>query len=313
MKRFINLGIVTCALLVASCNNGRQQDKGADTADSAKTVSITHELGTVEVPLNPKRVVVLDFGELENLDAIGIKPVAIAKAGMPAYLKKFQEDTSIADVGSIVEISLEKINEAKPDLIILGGRLRDSYGALSKIAPTIYPKWDTDDVLGALQKNTSDLGKIFGREDDMQKAFDDLKSKAEAVKKKASGSDLKALILLHNNGRFSAYGSKSRFGIIHDVLGVKEAKPGLSTHIHGNVASNEFIQQTNPDILYIIDRSAAIGDKPLKREDIENKLVRETKAFKNGKIVYLDSEAWYSSGTGLASIGIMIDEIGKSL
>lgn len=312
MKKLINLGVLVCALLLASCNNGNQ-NKTEHSEDSTKTVSISHELGTVEVPLNPKRVVVLDFGGLENLDALGIKPVGIAKAGMPQYLSKYKDDASIADVGSIVEVSLEKINELKPDLIILGGRLRDSYEALSKIAPTIYPAWDPNNMMNAFKKNTDNLGKIFDREADMQKAFDDIKNKAETLKQKASKSELKALILLHNNGRFSAYGSKSRFGIIHDVLGVKEAKPGLGTHIHGNVASNEFIQQTNPDILYIIDRSAAIGDKPLKRQDIENKLIRETNAFKNGKIIYLNSEAWYSSGTGVGSINIMIDEIDKSL
>lgn len=312
MKKIINLGVWVCALLLVSCNNSPKNNT-ENSESSAKSVNITHELGTVEVPLHPKRVVVLDFGELENLDAIGIKPVGIAKVGMPVYLKKFKDDTSIADVGSIVEINLEKINELKPDLIILGGRLRDSYEALSKIAPTIYPAWDTNNMLGALEKNANDIGKIFGREADMQKAFDEIKNKAEFVRTKASKSDMKALILLHNNGRFSAYGSKSRFGIIHDVMGIKEARMGLSTHIHGNVASNELIQQINPDILYVIDRSAAIGDKPLKKEDIENKLVRETKAFKNGKIIYLNSEAWYSSGTGFSSVNIMIDEIDKSL
>lgn len=305
MKKTLSLFSVIIAFAFASCN---QQAKETSTGE---TVTITHSLGTTEVPLNPQRVVVLHFGALENLDAIDVKPVALTKTGLPKYLAKYN-DESIVDVGNLMEIDLEKINEAKPDLIIIGSRLKDSYDALSKIAPTIHAETDYNDVMGSLKKNLSDLGKIFGKETELNKAYADIEAKAEGVRNKAAQSNDKALVILHNKGKFSAYGSKSRFGIVHDVLGVKEAIEGLDTHIHGNSASNEFIQQTNPDILFVVDRSSAIGDNPLKKEDVENKLIQQTNAYKNNKIIYLNSEAWYLSGGGIASTNIMIDEIGTA-
>lgn len=307
MKKAIGLFAAALVLVFTSCNSGQQS--GSEENANNETVTVTHNLGTIEVPVNPQRVVVLEFGALENLDAIGVKPVAIAKNALPDYLSKFKDDESIEDVGNITEVDIEKINELQPDLIIIGGRLAESYETLSKIAPTYNHANDTEDILGSLKNNLNNLGQIFNKEEEFKKAFDEIKTKAEEVHANASVSDEKALVVLHNKGRFSAYGSKSRFAIVHDVLGVKEAKPGLDTHTHGNVASNEFIQQVNPDILFVIDRSAAIGDQALNKEDVENKLIQQTNAYKNDKIVYLDSQAWYLSGTGIISVNMMIDEV----
>lgn len=307
MKKTIGLLAVAFMFVFAACNSGQQN--GSQESAGSETVTVTHNLGTIEVPVNPQRVVVLEFGALENLDAIGVKPVAIAKNALPDYLSKYKEDESIEDVGNITEVDIEKINELQPDLIIIGGRLAESYETLSKIAPTYNHANNTEDILGSLENNLTNLGQIFNKEEKFKKAFDEIKTKVEAVHANASASDDEALVVLHNKGRFSAYGSKSRFAIVHDVLGVKEAKPGLDTHIHGNVASNEFIQQVNPDILFVIDRSAAIGDQALNKEDVENKLIQQTNAYKNDKIVYLDSQAWYLSGTGITSVNMMIDEV----
>lgn len=308
MKNVIGLFAAVLLMVFTSCNSGQQE--GGSSEGSQETVSVTHNLGTIEVPVNPQRVVVLEFGALENLDAIGVKPVGIAKRALPDYLSKFKDDASIEDVGNITEADIEKINELQPDLIIIGGRLAESYETLSKIAPTYNHANNTEDILGSLENNLTNLGKIFDKEEELKNAFNEIKTKADAVKEKADASEDKALVVLHNKGRFSAYGSKSRFAIVHDVLGVKEAKEGLDTHTHGNVASNEFIQQTNPDILFVIDRSAAIGDQALNKADVENKLIQQTNAYKNDKIVYLNSQAWYLAGTGITSVNMMIDEVG---
>jgi len=228
-------------------------------------------------------------------------------------LNEYENDTSVADLGNLVEVSMEKINELQPDLIVIGGRLSDSYEAMSQIAPTIVPASIVDGQINALEKNLSDLGKIFDSQAVYDSALADIREKAANVREKVEQSGNDALIVLHNRGRFSAYGSGSRFGILHDALGAEEAEKGLDTDIHGVRVSNEFIQETNPDILYIVDRSAAIGDQPLNKSEIENELIQQTNAYKNDKIIYLDPEAWYlSGGGGVKSLNIMIDEVANS-
>lgn len=310
MKIYSTVLAICAIATLSSCKN----DTKTQDADSAtNTVSITHGLGTDEVPQNPERVVVLNFATLENLELINANVVGIPKQAVPKYLNHFAQDTDITNVGSLVEVNLETINELQPDLIISGTRLSDSYPAFSKIAPTIYNNFDTTNPLGSLKKDLDALGSIFNEKEVFNKAYNDLETKIAGTKTKIATSNETALVVLHNKGRFSAYGSGSRFGLVHDILGVKEAAPGLDTHLHGMRASSEFIQKTDPDILFVVDRSAAIGDQPLNKADIENELIQRTKAFKNNKIIYLNSEAWYLSGTGgIASMNIMVDEVASA-
>ena len=298
------------AIIALSGCTGNQQQREA----TGETVTVIHSLDTVQVPVNPQRVVVLDFSALENLDYLGIKPVAIPKSGVPSHLSKYKNDPAIADVGTVVEVNLEKINELHPDLIIIGGRLADFYKDLSAIAPVIYPTvMGTTDFLGAFKANLDDLGRIFGQQDELDRAFAEIEMKVAEVKTKVESADERALILLHNRGRFSAYGSGSRFGIIHDVLGFQEAEKGLGTHVHGTPVSSEFVQKANPDIIFIVDRSMIVGNAVMDKEEVENKLVRQTNAAQNGKIFYLNPEVWYLAGGGIASVNMMIDEVSQAL
>lgn len=305
MKKILLLFIVASLTLV-SCKNPSKSQHAA----SENTVEITHSLGKTHVPLNPERIVALDFATIENLNQIGVSIIGMPKLAVPTHLKDFESNDEITNVGSLVEVNLELINELNPDLIIIGGRLRDSYKSLSRIAPTIITNFETSDPVGALRKDLENLGEIFDKEGEYGDLLMELEHKIDEAQKTIQDSDKKALVVLHNRGRFSAYGSGSRFGLIHDVLGVREAAKGLDTHLHGTRASSEFIKETNPDILFVVDRSAAIGEQALDVEVVENELIQRTNAYQNGKIIYLNSEAWYLSGTGgIESINMMIDEI----
>ncbi len=281
--------------------------------NQAETVQIIHALDTVQVPKNPQRIVVLDYSELEDLDLIGANVVGMPKTGLPAHLSKYGDNKDIVDLGSLVEVNMEKINELQPDLIIIGGRLQESYPEFSKIAPTMLREWNTADQLGALKTNLDNLGKIFNKEEVFNEAYRNIVAKAERIKTKEEASDKKALVVLHNKGKMSAYGKGSRFGLIHDILGVKEAATGLDTHLHGTRVSSEFLLDKNPDILFVVDRSDAIGDKALDKTEFENQLVKNTNAYKNNKIVYLNSQVWYLAGGGVASINMMMDEVEKAI
>ena len=70
---------------------------------------------------------------------------------------------------------------------------------------------------------------------------------------------------------------------------------------HGDSVSFEYILDKNPDILFVIDRDAAIGEESKTAEAIENKIVSKTTAAQNEDIYYLDPTIWYLSGGGLVS------------
>lgn len=73
------------------------------------------------------------------------------------------------------------------------------------------------------------------------------------------------------------------------------------------IASSD--KKANPDIIFIVDRSRAIDNSVNTKEDIENLLIKETEAAKNGKIYYLNPEFWCLAGGGIISVNVMIDEV----
>src|SRR5690625_3749505 len=204
------------------------------------------------------------------------------------YLAQYKNDADLGDVGSVAEANLGRGNELQPQVIFSGGRLLEQYNDIKRIATTVQPANNGAAPFESLQTYRGYIGKIFDKEQEAQELYDDLMVKANDLKQQAADSDLTALVIMHNKGKFSAYGKGSRFGIIHDFVGIKEAVEGLSTHRHGNVVSSEYILEANPDVLFVIDRNTAIASgNPLDRSFVENALVQQTNAYKNGKIIYL--------------------------
>src|SRR5690606_11602796 len=181
------------------------------------------------------------------------------------------------------------------------------YEEFSDIAPTIHLGVDTTKYMESFESNMTTLGEIFGKEDEMKEELAAIETQIEDVK--ASTTDEKALIVLANEGKVSAYGAASRFGIIHDVFGVKQADEGIEASTHGQSISFEYILETNPDMMFVVDRNAAVGNDASAKDSLENELVQKTTAYQNDKIIYLDPDFWYLSGGGLQSVSQMVADI----
>src|SRR5699024_9030450 len=165
----------------------------------------------------------------------------------------------------------------------------------------------------SFKKNKEKDGKnLTNKQDKVKKELKKSEDQIKETKEKAEKSGEKALTVLANDDKMSAYGPKSRFGIIHDVLGVEAADTKIEASTHGQNISSEYIKEQNPDILYVVDRGTAIGEGEPAKEVVENKVVKTTDAYKNDKIVSLDPYLWYLAGGGLEPVPKMIDEINDS-
>ncbi|WP_338449346.1 siderophore ABC transporter substrate-binding protein [Niallia oryzisoli] len=310
-------------LLLAACSSesSTEESKNTDSTEpketaEAKEITVKHLLGETSVKVNPQKVVVFDFGVLETLDKLGVEVAALPKEGtVPTQLEKYTSD-EYASVGSLKEPDFEKINELQPDLIIISGRQQDLYEDFQEIAPTIYLGVDTTKYMESFKENTEILGQIFDKEAEVKEELAKIDESIHALKEKASGLEEKALVTLIDEGNISAYGPESRFGIIHDVFGVKPVDENIEVSTHGQSVSFEYLVEKDPDILYVVDRGAVVttgqAASPAK-EVLNNDLVKGTKAFKEGRIVYLDPNYWYLSGGGLVSVAEMVKAIDESL
>ncbi|MBS7816483.1 siderophore ABC transporter substrate-binding protein [Wohlfahrtiimonas chitiniclastica] len=281
--------------------------------EAAKTMTIKHLSGETVVPMNPQRTVVFDFGSLDTLEALGVNVLGIPKANIPAYLSEYK-DPKYLDFGALKEPDFEAIHAAKPDFMIIAIRQAPLYEQFAEIAPTINYNVDDQNYMTSLTENATTLGKLFGKEDVAKAQLAELNQEIEKVKAKTENMPEKALIILANDGKISAYGPGSRFGFIHDVLGFKPADETIEVSRHGQSVSFEYVMNLDPDYIFVVDRTAVINEGgTTAKQTVENDLVKNTKAFKNGKIIYLDPNVWYLSGGGLKSTKVMIEDASKAL
>ncbi|WP_338471890.1 siderophore ABC transporter substrate-binding protein [Niallia sp. XMNu-256] len=303
-------------LFLSACNSNSDSASEKEPSESTETITVNHLLGETPVKVNPERVISFDFGILDTLDTLGIDVVGVPKAGtVPSYLEKYTSD-DYESVGSIKEPDFEKINELQPDLIIISARQAELYEEFQEIAPTIYLGIDETNYMASFKENTEIIGQIFEKEAEVEEELAKVAASVEALNEKVSGLDKNALVVLANEGTVSAYGPSSRFGVIHDVFGVKPVDEKIDVSTHGMSVDFDYIFKQNPDYLFVVDRGAVVttGDGGSSaKEIIENDIIKETNAYKEGNIVYLDPNYWYISGGGLVSVSEMVKSIDEAL
>lgn len=307
MSKFMISCLAASVFLFVSCKETKNEEQSSAT-ETAAVLTVDHLSGTSEVKVNPKNPVVLSYGILDTFDELGIPVKGVPGSNLPAYLAKYSA-AEYENVGGIKEPNAEKVNAADTELIIIAGRTAAMYDEFKKIAPTINLDVDAKDYMNSFKNNQRIIGKLFGKEEQVEQELKDIDARIAKIKAITEKSDKKGLIVLANEGRLSSYGKGSRFGIIHDVFGLKPADEKIEVATHGQVISNELIKELNPDYIFVIDRGAAIKRASLSKEEFANALVQQTNAYKNDKIIFLNPETWYLSGGGLKSIKMMIDEV----
>lgn len=280
------------------------------------TVTVAHKLGTTVIEKLPQRVVALDMNEVDFLDQLGVPVAGMPKDFIPHFLARYKDAPHVEDTGAIVQPNLERVHAARPDLILMTSLQAKHYEELSEIAPTIHFDVDYRDSqvrhVEVIKEHLITLGRIFGREDLARQKAAELDARVEEARRITQGRPEKALIVLHNNGAFSSFGVQSRYGFVFNALGVTPASPTVETGLHGQPVSSEFIQQADPGVIYIVDRTAVMEHRPaLNAEGLANPLLRQTGAWKNGRVVFADAEAWYITAASPTSLKLVVEDVIK--
>jgi iron complex transport system substrate-binding protein len=274
------------------------------------TIIVEHAQGATEVPLDPEKVFVFDLGVMDSLNALGLQPDGVPDAPYPETLHAVADGAQLR-IGTLTEPDLEVITEEEPDLIIISAATAQAYPALSGIAPTIDLSVDASAPLESFTRNVTTLGEVFDREAEVETALDEVEAKVEAARttlKDAGNTD--GMVVVTSSGEITAFGAGSRFGLVHDVLGIPAASLVKAEAREGTPASTEFIAKANPENLFVIDADAALGREGVHAEDVlDDDLVNGTKAARNGKVIYLDPADWYLVGYGLDSLPRMVNEV----
>ena len=347
-RQLLSTTAATAGLLALSACSSRSSSSSASGAETASAgssgetvtypVTVKHAQGETTIKAAPQRVVVLDYGVLDSMAALGLADlvVGIPKSGgnLPKSLSQFQ-DKKYKDMGGLKEPKEEAIAEVGPDLVIVAGRTAKFYEDFSSkfttINMTVKPQGASATAAASpdqggngdkgkknepsasmteiLTSHSTILGSIFGKKSEAEakvKEFTDAAAQVAAAAKNAG----KGLCLLTTGGKVSAFGKGSRFDVIFDEFGVTPAVENIEEATHGEAVSFEFIGQANPDVLFVLDRDATIGQEGSSAKEIlDNELVTATNAWKNNKVYYLDGPDWYLLGAGFGVSLRMAKEI----
>ena len=267
--------------------------------------------GEFPVPKNPERVAVYDLGMLDTLTALGVNVGAtIDKTQLP-YLKEAVEKA--AHVGTLFEPNYEALNAFQPQLIITGSRANKAIHQLNEIAPTIEMTADIKNLRNSAKERIDAFAQIF----DKQAQADKLKAEIDAVfdeARTAAKGKGNGLVLIVSGGKLSAQSPASRLGgWIHQDIGIAPVDSAMKEGSHGMPISFEYIKEKNPDWLFVLDRSAAIGEEGQAAKDVlNNPMVAETNAWKKGQVVYLDSGTYLAAG-GATQLQIAAKQIVQAM
>ncbi|MFD8209017.1 ABC transporter substrate-binding protein [Streptomyces sp. NPDC059695] len=281
---------------------------GTDAKPGQFPRTLTHALGKTELKAAPKRVVVLDVGELDNVVSLGIKPVGYAPSegdeGIPGYLAK--DAGTPKSVGTINNLNLEAIANLQPDLI-LGSQLRaaDKYDELSKIAPTVFSirpgfTWKENYLLNAaaLDRTAEARTKLTAYETKAKKLGEDI------------GPDKPTVSMVrYLPGKIRLYAKASFIGTILEDTGLPRPKNQQIDELAAEV-SPERIDEADADWIF----TGVYGDaKATKKDSAQaNPLWKNLEAVKAGRAKDVPDETWYL-GLGVTAANSVLDDLRADL
>lgn len=169
MKKIMISVLLLSVLMLSACGNnpegaGNKEKKG-------ETITYQSENGPVEVPADPKRVVVLS-SFAGNVMALDVNLV-----GVDSWAKKnprWKEE--LKDVEEVSDEGIEKIIELDPDLIIGLSSIKN-IDKLKKIAPTVTFTYGKVDYL----TQHIEIGKLLNKEKEAREWVKDFKKRAHQV------------------------------------------------------------------------------------------------------------------------------------
>lgn len=314
MRKKAILGILVSGLLAMGVLGGCMNTVASD-AETKQTIKVVDRTeNEVEVTKNPERVVVLDYGTLDILDELDVEStvVGVPQNGLPSYLEEFK-DEKYTNIGGVKEFNFETINELNPDLIIIEGRQADSLEELSKIAPTVYLGSEGSDYMNRLKANLDVIGDIFDKKDAVNEKLTAIEDRIKAINEKVISENLDATFAMVVDGSMSVFGQGSRYNFLFNELGFRSTDESIEVSNHGQSISFEYLADKNPSYLFVVDKGEITGSNTPAKDIVENEIVKNTDTYKNGNIVYLNSQAWYVGGAGFKAVDTMISDVENAL
>ncbi|WP_460962568.1 ABC transporter substrate-binding protein [Parasphingorhabdus pacifica] len=302
------MAATACTLVATAACGASDPGTSGDSPQEGERV-VTHAMGETTVSEEPKRVVVLDTGELDSVLALGVKPVGAVAPDATNSLQPYlaEKTKGVPTVGTIGSPNLEKITQLEPDLI-LSSKVRDEdkYEQLSAIAPTVFAEtvgepWKENFLLNA---------EALGKKAEGEKILADYKKRAAEIGKKVGNpaeTEVSALRTTSGDGTMRLYGEGSFIGtILKDVGFSRPANQRIDKTF--TEISREQIGQADGDLLFY----SSYGSAAKQRQDelVASSQWSNLGAVRDNKAFEVSDDRWFL-GLGPLGANLVLDDLEK--
>lgn len=298
------------ALVVSACGDDETASTAAEVMSTeaaapaaASPRTVEHAMASTRIEGTPKRVVVLDTGELDSVVGLGIKPVGAVEAitgdGLPAYLGDAVEGVEL--VGTIEQPNVEAIAALKPDLI-LSSKIRHEaiYDELSRVAPTVF----TEEVGVTWKENFALHAEALGKVDAATALQAEYDQKAKALGAEL-GADAPTLSVVRSVGdEVRIYQNANFLGTILKDAGVPRPEPQDEDEFNAT-ATPENIPDLEGDVMVL---SRFGDDHRLLGKLQDNRLWDRLAVVKAEKVYEVPDDLWFL-GIGNVAARKVLDEL----
>lgn len=284
MKKLILTISILLVLILGACNSETKDSKASETKDEPTTITYESETGPVEVPADPKRVVVLSTyaGNVAALDVnlVGVDSWSKSNPGYDSYL---------ADVEEVSEENLEKIIELDPDLII-GSSTTQNLDKIKEIAPTVTFTYGKVDYL----TQHLEIGKLLNKEKEAQTWIDGFKERSAVAGeeiKAVIGEDATISVIENFDKQLYVFGDNWGRGteVIYQAMGLNmpEKVKEMALEAGYYALSLEVLPEYAGD--YVILSKVADQDNSFQETDV----FKNIPAVQNGQLFEANAEEFY--------------------
>lgn len=233
----------------SSAQDNAQESESSDNSDSEdadkpETVTVTSLNGAgesveVTVPYDPQRIVVVDMAALDILDNLGLGDRVVGSCSTALdYLQDYMDNENVEMLGTVKEVDMEAVMACEPDIIFMGGRMAESYDALSEIAPVVRLTADSGiGVVESVSKNAKTVASIFGLEDEVDEKVAGFNDRIEALKAVSEGKT--AIVGMCTSGSFNVLGNDGRCSIIGVECGFENVGVSVASSESGSGRGNK--------------------------------------------------------------------------
>ncbi|MES1025705.1 iron-siderophore ABC transporter substrate-binding protein [Gloeocapsa sp. BRSZ] len=302
LRRLISLFLLGVLMFtfISACSSSVSQNATNPQQPSTECRVVQHTRGETCIPLNPKRIVTLDFNSLAVVLALNIKPIATwIPTEIEGDIRYVQEKADGVEIfrSPVGQLNLEKLLSLKPDLIIVISHpvFEDVYKYVSQIAPTVILPWI--ETSANWKQYLKDVARVLERTEVATQLLDDYYRRVEELKQALSDRQQSiriSFVYVYTEKLYLARKKSFTGGILNDVgllnLRFEDYPGGMSSAQTEILISEEILPEIDSDILFIApaqkDDNSVI--KRLQQKPLWSKL----KAVQNNQVYVVDLPVW---------------------